>query len=101
VDLKRPAGMSEAQQRAELDLLQWQNEQHRAGRSNTGDLEARIAAYELAFRMQATAPELLDLSGRELRRPRSCTGWTTGDFGAVRAASVCWRGGWWSGACGL
>ncbi|MCX6605287.1 MAG: DUF1501 domain-containing protein [Acidobacteria bacterium] len=63
VDLKRPGGMSEKQQRAELDLLQWQNEQHRAGRTNTGELEARIAAYELAFRMQAKAPELVDLSG--------------------------------------
>ena len=28
---------------------------------NTGELEARIASYELAFRMQTKAPELVDL----------------------------------------
>jgi hypothetical protein len=45
-----------------LDLLARQNRRHAA--SNPGDsrLEARIASYELAARMQASAPEALDLS---------------------------------------
>jgi len=54
--------MSAAQQRSELDLLKWVNEKHAAERSGTGELEARIASYELAFRMQTKAPELVDLS---------------------------------------
>ena len=53
--------LSLAEQRRELDLLKWMNEQHAASRTETGELEARIASYELAFRMQSKAPELVDL----------------------------------------
>src|SRR3954449_2114682 len=63
VDLNRRAGISETDQRQELDLLRWMNEKHSAHRSNTAELDARIASFELAFRMQARAPELVDLSG--------------------------------------
>ncbi len=63
VDLNRPSSMPAAQQRKELDLLQWMNREHSAERTNTSELDARIAAYELAFRMQSTAPELVDLAG--------------------------------------
>jgi hypothetical protein len=63
VDLHRPAHLTEAAQRKELDLLRWLNEKHSAERTNTSDLDARIASFELAFRMQAKAPELVDLSG--------------------------------------
>ena len=62
VDLNRPAGLTAAEQRAELDLLGWFNRKHRDERTDSGELDARIAAYELAFRMQARAPELVDLS---------------------------------------
>ncbi len=61
VDLKRPGTISAQQQREELDLLKWMNEKHSAERSNTSELDARIAAYELAFRMQTKAPELVDV----------------------------------------
>lgn len=60
VDLN-PHGSLE-QQRAELDLLKQFNEQHLSDRTNTSELEARIATYELAFRMQSKAPELVDLA---------------------------------------
>jgi hypothetical protein len=63
VDLHRPAQVTEAAQRKELDLLRWLNEKHAAERTNTSDLDARIASFELAFRMQAKAPELVDVSG--------------------------------------
>ena len=62
VDLNRRQGISQTQQRSELDLLRWFNEKHAAERSDTAELEARIASYELAFRMQVEAPELVDLS---------------------------------------
>lgn len=64
VDLNPRAGVTSASQRQELDLLRWVNEKHAAERTATGELEARIAAYELAFRMQTQAPDLVDL-GRE------------------------------------
>lgn len=61
VDLHRPSHLSAADQRKELDLLQWMNQKHRDSRSNSSELDARIASYELAFRMQSKAPELVDL----------------------------------------
>jgi hypothetical protein len=53
---------SVARQRSELDFVQELNRRHHAARSDDSDLEARIAAYELAYRMQAAAPEAVDLS---------------------------------------
>ncbi len=49
-------------QRSKLDFIQQLNAQHRADRLEDSDLEARIAAYELAYRMQSAAPEAVDLS---------------------------------------
>ena len=63
VDLNRRQGITQTEQRSELDLLRWFNEKHAAERSDTSELEARIASYELAFRMQVEAPELVDLAG--------------------------------------
>jgi hypothetical protein len=63
VDLNRRPGIGEREQRQELDLLRWLNEKHSSDRSNTSELDARIASYELAFRMQTQAPKLVDLSG--------------------------------------
>jgi uncharacterized protein (DUF1501 family) len=55
--------------RRKLDLINRLNEHHRQARSDDPDLSARMAAYELAFRMQATAPEAVDLS-RETAKTR-------------------------------
>src|SRR5579883_2218497 len=61
VDLKPRPDMTPQRQRAELDLLRWFDQKHAAQRSDAGELEARIAAYELAFRMQIKAPELVNI----------------------------------------
>src|SRR5438874_10047861 len=50
------------QQRLLLDQVRQWNERHQAARPGDSRLEARIANYELAFRMQTAAPELIDLS---------------------------------------
>lgn len=60
--LSNPPGYSRASQRARLDALRDLNALHRAD-SGDPEVEARIASYELAFRMQMAAPELLDFSG--------------------------------------
>jgi hypothetical protein len=59
--LSNPPGVTRDMQRAGLDVLKDLNEEHFA---KTGDLEiaSRISSYELAFRMQMNAPELLDFS---------------------------------------
>ena len=49
-------------QRAHLDALLHLNEMHRRERIIDSPLEARIASFELAFRMQREAPEAFDLS---------------------------------------
>lgn len=60
--LNRPPGISAATQRARLDVLRDLNQMHQ---QSTGDAEiaSRIASYEMAFRMQTAAPELLDFGG--------------------------------------
>ncbi|MCH2613037.1 MAG: DUF1501 domain-containing protein, partial [Pirellulales bacterium] len=61
LNLRRPKGLSRDNQQESLKAIRLLNEQRQ---SLTGDSEIanRIASYELAFRMQAAAPELLDLS---------------------------------------
>jgi hypothetical protein len=54
--------ISADRQRAKLDLVQEFNRRHHEQRREDSDLEARIAAYELAYRMQAAAPEAVDLA---------------------------------------
>jgi hypothetical protein len=61
--LKSPKDVTADQQSAKLKLLDELNRKHRAERSGYSELEARIASYELAYRMQAAAPEAVDLAG--------------------------------------
>jgi hypothetical protein len=61
--LKSPQGVTAEQQAAKLKLLDELNRQHRDQRTGYSELEARIASYELAYRMQAAAPEAVDLAG--------------------------------------
>ena len=55
--------ISDSQQRAALDLIQQLNTRHLAERDFDGELSARVNTYELAFRMQAAAPDVVDLGG--------------------------------------
>jgi hypothetical protein len=60
LDLAPQSLISHGQQRATIDFLQKLNRRHLNERDGDDELSARIAAYELAFRMQAAAPELVD-----------------------------------------
>jgi hypothetical protein len=60
--LAPPEGVSPARQRHKLDYVRELNELHRADRLEDDSLEARIASYELAYRMQSAAPQVVDLS---------------------------------------
>jgi hypothetical protein len=50
-------------ERASRDFLQMLNREHAAKREGNSELEARIAAYELAARLQLSAPEATNVSG--------------------------------------
>lgn len=62
--LNPPPAISAEQQRGRLDLLHELNREHADRYPSTGrsDLDARINSYELAYRMQAEAPEAVDLA---------------------------------------
>ncbi len=62
LDLTRPEGMHAEMQRDVLDSLGNLNEAHRQTRSDNSNLAARMASYELAFKMQTHAPEAVDIS---------------------------------------
>lgn len=59
----RSDAITPAMQRAELDYLAELNKDHMAASGADANLEARIASFELAFRMQNEAPRVLDISG--------------------------------------
>ncbi len=61
-NLNTPEGISDAQQMGKLNYLHALNENFASKHPEQSELEARIASYELAFRMQAEAPEIVDLS---------------------------------------
>ena len=69
-NLDTPAGFTSDRQQSKLELLNVFNRQHAAARSEQSQLEARILSYELAFRMQATAPEAVEMANEteETRR---------------------------------
>ncbi|MFN9236553.1 MAG: DUF1501 domain-containing protein [Planctomyces sp.] len=93
--LSNPAGISREVRRGLLDDLQTLNGLHL---EQTGDPEitTRIAQYEMAYRMQASVPELTDLSneaastfemyGEESRRPGSFA------WNCLMARRLCERG---------
>jgi hypothetical protein len=66
-DLKKPIAnlgnphLSTARQRRQLDLVGKLNQLHQNDRAEDSRLEARIASFELAFRMQVRAPEAFDI----------------------------------------
>jgi hypothetical protein len=59
--LQNPPGMSREQRRALLDDIQAMNAAHLAEYGDP-EIDTRIAQYEMAFKMQASVPDLLDFS---------------------------------------
>jgi hypothetical protein len=62
VDLANPAGISRERQRETIDAVRELNLQ-RLVQTGDAEISTRISAYEMAYRMQTSAPELMDLGG--------------------------------------
>lgn len=62
LDMTPPPGVTPERQRATLDLLNSLNTKHQQRHPAHADLAARVASYELAFRMQAEMPKVLDIT---------------------------------------
>ena len=83
LDLENAHGMNRADQRTLLNHLRTMNEGHLSTRYDNTNLAARIASYELAYKMQASAPEAVDLD-QEPEKVKSLygiDGSKTEDFG--------------------
>ena len=79
LNLKRPGDLSQSMQRRLLDSLRAYNNEHLVRRVDNSDLAARIASYELAYKMQSAAPEATDLASE--------TKQTQSDYGLDRKES--------------
>lgn len=71
--LARPEGVSEAAQKQQLDLLKELNERHAGRYPSDTELRARARSYDLAYRMQVSAPEAVDL-GKETAATKALYG---------------------------
>lgn len=76
LNLQNPDGLPVEVQRRGLDSLKSLNEQ-RFSTMRDPEIASRIASYELAFRMQSAAPDLIDLSGESAA--------TLDEYGVARA----------------
>ena len=83
LDLQTPAGISAEQQRATVDFINRLNRAALPRNEENSELAARIAAYELAFRMQSHAPEVVDLAqeSEATKKLYGLDGKTTAEFG--------------------
>jgi uncharacterized protein (DUF1501 family) len=59
--LSNPAGITDKMQRLTLDLIKELNERH-LGAMGDPEIATRINSFEMAYRMQSSAPELMDVS---------------------------------------
>ena len=62
VNLSSPAGVTPRRQRQALDAIRDLNEE-RLDFTGDPEIASRIASYEMAYRMQTSAPELIDIGG--------------------------------------
>jgi hypothetical protein len=63
LNLERPGDVTAERQRAMLDAAASLNGAHLAAHPGDGELDARIQSFEMAYRMQGAAKELVDFSG--------------------------------------
>ena len=83
LDLATPEGVGARTQRHSLDLFAKLNEEHTARHPEQSELAARISSYELAYRMQTRAAEVVDVE-RESHETQSMYGLNdplTSEFG--------------------
>jgi hypothetical protein len=64
--VRNPPGVGRQQQRQVIDAVRNLNQLRNAADANP-DIDTRIAQYELAFRMQMSVPELMDIAGEPRR----------------------------------
>ncbi|HVK09072.1 MAG TPA: DUF1501 domain-containing protein, partial [Gemmataceae bacterium] len=75
--LRNPPGVSAGQQRALVDVV-GELDRHRNAAVRNPDVDTRVSQYEMAFKMQASVPDLMDIS-KETKETLDLYGATPGD----------------------
>lgn len=80
---KMPAAYNDESRRKQLEFIEWMNQGHLAKQGVDSELEARIASYELGFRMQVSAPETFETESEpeHIRRLYGLEDKSTEEFG--------------------
>ena len=94
--VKRPDGVDADRQRDVVDAVQQLNQLQNAAVQDP-EITTRISQYEMAFRMQMSVPELVDIS-KEPKEFSTCT--VRNPAMARLPATACSPGAWPSAACG-
>ncbi len=84
LNLKPPSGTTSEQQRSKLEFLREINDQFSRDKQDDTELDARTRSYELAYQMQSSAPDAVDLT-KESEATRAMYGLdqpSTAAFGA-------------------
>jgi len=84
-NLATPPGIGWREERATREFLQQLNRRHALQRPGNSALQARMAAYELAARMQLSAPEVSDLSAESAETHRQYGTDSTNEYIAAYA----------------
>ena len=71
LDLATPPGISDRSQRESIDLINRVNRRHLSDHPGESELAARILSYELAFRMQTAAAEVVDFDRESPADPQT------------------------------
>jgi hypothetical protein len=91
LDLSPKSALQPAEERDQIDTLNALNAEHLRDRPGYSELQARVASYELAFQLQSSAPEAMDLSREDAKtlemyglnepKPKEKLAWGPAQFG--------------------
>ena len=96
LNVSSPAGIDARTQRETIDLVVRMN-QRRLDLVGDPEIASRISAYEMAYRLQTSAPELMNIADESRADARTCTAPSRARRRSPTTA--CWPGGWSNAAC--
>ena len=100
LDLQNSNGIAGAQQPTLLDHLRMMNEDHLSTRYDNTNLAARVASYELAYKMQSSRRRRRWISRKSLNISKNCMGWMVrGPM--ILGVNVCLPAEWSSVECAI
>ncbi len=100
-NLQRPAAITAEAEQSSRELLRQLDERYASLHSGESELQARIAAYELAAKMQLSAPEICDLSLETAEVHQLYGTEDENKLKALMLVTVCWLDDYCSKVCDM